>query len=670
MKRTAALAIVGVLSLGLGHKAEANCAALPYIFVAGTLAQSSQVNQNFAVLLNCLNGGLVTSLGTVTSGIWNGSTIGEAYGGTGVGGGWTTGSVVFQGASALSQDNSNFFWDATNHRLGLGTATPHATFDLGGLTGAAASSAFRIYSGALGANANSTLSLASFGFGSSNQSSLGIRAIRQTNGSDWTTTGIELEMDVDASQPVTNSTITLSHNGAIGINNTNPTYQLDVSTGDINAGGVYRVGGAQISAANLANGTTGSGAIVLATNPAITITPVYSGGVGRLLNSWLSDVPNLAGLGAIGDGSTDDTYYVSTASSAGARWLVPAGIYKTTFGLDSLTGIFLGPGQIKTSDANLRGPIFSEINGTPTQPSSSAYANDTAFNGNVNYVPFAVEMRLEGAALQNPGLGATRYTPESSISYERMVNNSTSLGSVATMHFLSQTNNSGAGSYAFSIHEFCGGGNSGTQYLQWAGCGWIEGGVQAEANHVMLEPLGDVDCLDDGFNVGCNGVVLNMTRTVSPSDDGAPWTGVLVQSLGSANMDAFFQGTGKANIGLDLTGLTGGATAIALEQGQQIAFGSSNGDASHLSRYTVVGDPFIKAGADGLEFISGGVERAWINASGVNATGVVLNGHLTVVAGSDPGTPAAGNFYVWMDTASSKLFARGPSGTVTTLAVP
>jgi hypothetical protein len=46
-------------------------------------------------------------------------------GGTGVNTSLTAGSVVFAGASgAYSQDNANFFWDDTNNRLGIGTATP------------------------------------------------------------------------------------------------------------------------------------------------------------------------------------------------------------------------------------------------------------------------------------------------------------------------------------------------------------------------------------------------------------------------------------------------------------------------------------------------------------------------------------------------------------------
>lgn len=39
--------------------------------------------------------------------------------------GITAGSVFFAGASGLlTQDNANFFWDATNHRLGIGTTAP------------------------------------------------------------------------------------------------------------------------------------------------------------------------------------------------------------------------------------------------------------------------------------------------------------------------------------------------------------------------------------------------------------------------------------------------------------------------------------------------------------------------------------------------------------------
>ena len=64
----------------------------------------------------------LTSVGTIASGTWNGSTIGTAYGGTGTNSTFTTGSVVFaDGSGIYSQNNSDFFWDNTNLALGVGT---------------------------------------------------------------------------------------------------------------------------------------------------------------------------------------------------------------------------------------------------------------------------------------------------------------------------------------------------------------------------------------------------------------------------------------------------------------------------------------------------------------------------------------------------------------------
>jgi len=54
-------------------------------------------------------------------------------GGTGTLIRFTAGSVVFAGgAGVYTQDNANFFWDATNHRLGLGTTAPSIILGIGG----------------------------------------------------------------------------------------------------------------------------------------------------------------------------------------------------------------------------------------------------------------------------------------------------------------------------------------------------------------------------------------------------------------------------------------------------------------------------------------------------------------------------------------------------------
>jgi hypothetical protein len=44
----------------------------------------------------------------------------------------TSGSVLFSDGTTIAQKNSNFFWDNTNNRLGIGTATPGVTLDVHG----------------------------------------------------------------------------------------------------------------------------------------------------------------------------------------------------------------------------------------------------------------------------------------------------------------------------------------------------------------------------------------------------------------------------------------------------------------------------------------------------------------------------------------------------------
>jgi hypothetical protein len=67
-----------------------------------------------------------------TASAWRIINGGGGGGGMAIGGAITSataGSVLFAGASGvLAQDNANFFWDDANNRLGIGTATPSATF--------------------------------------------------------------------------------------------------------------------------------------------------------------------------------------------------------------------------------------------------------------------------------------------------------------------------------------------------------------------------------------------------------------------------------------------------------------------------------------------------------------------------------------------------------------
>lgn len=68
--------------------------------------------------------GAINSSGAIT-GTWNGAVVAPVYGGTGTGTAFTSGSLVFSGASGVyNQNNSQLFWDNTNSRLGVGTTAP------------------------------------------------------------------------------------------------------------------------------------------------------------------------------------------------------------------------------------------------------------------------------------------------------------------------------------------------------------------------------------------------------------------------------------------------------------------------------------------------------------------------------------------------------------------
>ena len=103
-------------------------------YVSPTARFSAGTSDGFA----WYNGGVGTttlmtlsSTGAIGTATWNGATVGVAYGGTGTATAFTTGSVVYAGASGVySQDNANFFWDGTNHRLGIGITTPNAFIDI------------------------------------------------------------------------------------------------------------------------------------------------------------------------------------------------------------------------------------------------------------------------------------------------------------------------------------------------------------------------------------------------------------------------------------------------------------------------------------------------------------------------------------------------------------
>jgi hypothetical protein len=97
---------------------------------AGSVNMASLAGTNYAAG----NGSAITSLAAANLS----GTVGVANGGTGTSTAFTSGSIVFAGASGVhSQDNSNFFWDDANYILklgnvGAGTTLPHSVLNMEG----------------------------------------------------------------------------------------------------------------------------------------------------------------------------------------------------------------------------------------------------------------------------------------------------------------------------------------------------------------------------------------------------------------------------------------------------------------------------------------------------------------------------------------------------------
>jgi uncharacterized protein YaiE (UPF0345 family) len=114
---------------GTGTSVGLNVGAGKTLAIAGNVsANGATISPTELSYLDTVSSNIQTQLNAKEPTI---TTLGVAKGGTGTSTAFTAGSVVFAGASGVyTQDNANLFWDNTNDRLGIGTASPAAPLNI------------------------------------------------------------------------------------------------------------------------------------------------------------------------------------------------------------------------------------------------------------------------------------------------------------------------------------------------------------------------------------------------------------------------------------------------------------------------------------------------------------------------------------------------------------
>jgi hypothetical protein len=310
----------------------------------------------------------VINLGTQVTG-----ALPTANGGTGVNSAFTSGSVLFAGNSGIySQDNSNFFWDSINHRLGIGTTGPgHKLVVAGGTIEEATAGALAYFSSAGATN----IAIRD----SADHSEL-LNWVDSTGGYLGTVTNHNLFLQTN-NQP----RLTIDSSGNVGIGTTTPGTNLHVQGG---SAGAYPIefgysGGSRYGKLYVdQNGegffnSTGTGSIGLYINDRLGYIGLRNGGTELLSvnstgveigNGYINSTAPTNGMivqGNVGIGTTSPATALQvngtiTATSISSSSDVMTGLGRgNNFDYNTLASASAGPGGTRWVDGggtNLHGP--------------------------------------------------------------------------------------------------------------------------------------------------------------------------------------------------------------------------------------------------------------------------------------------------------------------------
>lgn len=291
--------------------------------------------------------------------------------------------------------------------------------------------------------------------------------------------------------------------------------------------------------------------------------------------------PAITNFGAVGDGVTDSTAAIQAAESTGGTFFVPDGLYIDSNPSTSLSASYQGDGQIKTA-GNKRGKFFSAVKVAPSSIGNFGSV-ETAFNGDLSKVPFAVEHRITGAGTLGTPSSGYLYTPEAFPHFTYLTNasgwnqstssNDGRTGCAAYFTRVEQNGQGDAMAYIASV-EINSTKAGSTDFLANPAGALFAGDVASSVAGAYLNPT-EFNLVDNGNDCAGVGAVYNLWRNNDTGAKKAFWNGVRVQSNGTKAINAGFALTGKANTGLDFTRSTltntgGIKPAILLKDGDCI----------------------------------------------------------------------------------------------------
>jgi hypothetical protein len=237
-------------------------------------------------------------------GAWSAGTMPVSKGGTG-NSSYTSGSVIFSDGTNLAQNNTNFFWDNSNGRLGIGTNTPTTKLDV---------------TGSLQVSGNTTLkSSLNIGTGVGAEGGEMQLAYAQT-GNTLSGTAVVVDVYQDRLR------IFESGGNARGV-------FLDLSKAPSGVGGELMF---------KASGLVNTGSFVTLDNVKVGPTRTGAGGgyaglsVGAVSTSFVADISGFFSINSVGGNTATNITYTTTASSSINGWGFTQG-HQSTYILNDTT---------------------------------------------------------------------------------------------------------------------------------------------------------------------------------------------------------------------------------------------------------------------------------------------------------------------------------------------